>query len=124
MSPRIDISGVKAACQKCALDIPDRLFRHHTGSQLMFVRQFRARYRTKRYQEFKERYYSFHSDDIVILCDNCHELVHKLYRPIIGRHLRRVGYVPMCRWTWEQAEILMRDLDRFCREWIKLRKTA
>jgi hypothetical protein len=82
----------------------------------MFVRHF-AKREGQRYIEYKERYYSFHVDDIVTICDVHHWEIHGIYGPIIGRHCWRLQK-PMCRWTWRQAEKLINELIETCDRWL------
>lgn len=86
------------------------------GCQHMFVSHFEKR-DTERYRAHKARYESFHTDDICTICDVHHKEIHKLYGPIIGKHCLRLRK-PMCRWTWKQAEILMKELEDFCLVWL------
>lgn len=111
----LNLGSVHNECQKC--QATERLQRHHMGCQFMFVRHFEKRKGQERYDEFVRRYHAFDVRDICTLCDDCHKAIHILYMPIIGRHCFRLRK-PMARWTWRQAEILMRDLTEYCERWL------
>lgn len=95
----------------------EELQRHHRGCERMFVRHFSARAGSARYEEFSARYESFHYDDITVLCSLHHKQVHREYLYTISRHHAAVGK-PMCRWTWNQAEILMQALREHFNIWL------
>lgn len=77
------------------------------------------------------RYKSFNPIDWVEICQEHHEEAHHLYGTIIMRAIRRNGYLPIHKWTWKQAEVLMQELRVYCAAWLlrttpgmKLRKFA
>lgn len=84
----------------------------------MFIRQFRKRKKTKRYKEFVARYELFHPDDISLLCGDHHEEIHLRYMNIVYRDIKSNGYTALEDYTWEQAEKLMKKLEKEFKEWI------
>ena len=84
----------------------------------MFLRHFAARRGQMRYEDFRRRYYEYHPDDCVTICEEHHAEIHKLYLPIIDRECKKLAK-PMCRWSWGEADRLMEKLERACDRWLQ-----
>lgn len=113
---KIDLSAANACCTKCKRAVP--LARHHTGCEAMWLRHFKAKRRTKRYQEFEARYNRFEEQDIVRLCHKCHQTIHNLYFVAIG-HFARASGEQFEDWSWADAEQLMAYLRNLCMKWLE-----
>lgn len=85
----------------------------------MWLKHFRHKKRTKKYQSYRLRYYEYRPEDVVELCRPHHTEVHAGYLKIIAKHALRLG---RCRdWSWAQAEALMTELRAYCAIWLKLK---
>lgn len=92
--------------------------RHHRGCEAMWLKHFLPQRTTKRYREFRERYYSFHKRDCIPICSWHHEEIHQLYLPIINEHIEQRGHPSI--WKWHHARKLIAELRRYCDAWLKL----
>jgi hypothetical protein len=102
-------------CAKCGST--EDIARHHTGCEAMWLRHFIAQASTKRYQDFKKRYESFHKDDTVLLCKKCHRLIHEFYFIVISYYASSGGE-KLSKWSWKRAEKLMQMLRTYCKIWL------
>lgn len=84
----------------------------------MWLKHFLKHRSTKKYREFRERYYSFHKRDCIQICSWHHEEAHQLYLPIINEFMERYGHPST--WKWHQAKKLIAALRRYCDAWLKL----
>jgi hypothetical protein len=94
------------------------LHRHHKGCEAMFVRHLReTRGGQLRYRAFVQRYFMFHPEDVVKICEDHHAEIHKLYMPIIRRYLRRVrkGINDL---SWDEVDALRSELIEYCDRWL------
>lgn len=89
------------------------------GCEAMWLKHWAWRKRQKKFRAFRERYYKFDPCDTVEICVFHHEEIHHLYMRVIGRHLRKWSKLPCRNWSWEMAESLMKDLRKYCRQWLK-----
>ena len=76
--------------------------------------------RRKDEQEFAafiKRYWEFHRDDIVYVCEWHHAEIHHIYDGIIQEFKKKLGK-PLYKATWEEAEELMQLLEAACVQWL------
>lgn len=116
MTPTVDLRPLTPrTCSKPGcIRLP--LQRHHKGCELMWVRHFRHRKRTKKWRAFRERYFLFLPEDCADLCPRHHKQIHEKYYLIIGAWALRLG--PCKTWTWVQAEELMQELRDTFDVWV------
>lgn len=116
---KFDLSTIALKCAKPNC-LNGKLQRHHKGSQHMWLRHFADRHRTKKFREFKARYWMFHKEDVTIICAGHHEEIHRRYEAVIDLHFQRSKNKPLYQWTWDEAEQLIKALVAHCDEWLKL----
>jgi hypothetical protein len=93
------------------------------GCEHMWLVQFKTRSASQIYQDFKNRYYAFQADDLVLLCRKCHKRIHRLYLPIIRQLIEEAGYKKLNRWTWAEANIMIGILRKACMAWVEFDST-
>ena len=98
-------------CKKC--DSLWKLTRHHRGHEYLLA--------VIREDLYAERYIQFHHEDIVILCERCHQKIHKLYEPIV---MMLYVYVEDCTLKGilpqqDKLEEYRKEMGRKCSEWLK-----
>ena len=98
------------------------VYRHHTGSERMWVNYFRLRSADVVYQEFCARYERFEKQALSQLCGDHHEEVHAVYwsaiHTWISRHRHPLGDW-FEEWSYQDANRLMDHLREVHDEWIK-----
>lgn len=116
---RLNVAKVQLSCSvKGCRNAEDGMFldRHHVRSQKLFVHHFSHR-KSKRYEDFAKRYNEFREEDIVRLCREHHDEVHPLYWSIISKHTWKLR-LPLRRFSWRQANILMDDFEAHFHQWL------
>lgn len=120
-----DPTNVKAArarkCAKCGSTWKSS--RHHKANDYIFARV--------REDLYAERYIQFHPDDIIVLCERCHNKIHKLFK-YIQRELNQylitcVPYIgqdgQIITWSFKpEYSVLESFRKRFsvkCERWLK-----
>lgn len=73
----------------------------------------------KKFEEFVERYNSFHPEDWVRVCDMHHAEIHLIYDTIIRRD-RLITFRRLAEYSWKQAEKLMDKLEAACFDWLEI----
>lgn len=102
-------------CAKCGSS--QSLQRHHKGCEKMWLRHFKHKSRTKKFQEHESRYWEFRPEDVVKLCDECHLKIHRIYLRIINRWCSKHG--KLSTWSWHLANGLMKALRNRCDVWLR-----
>lgn len=72
-----------------------------------------------RWIDFCYRYHLFLPEDTVEICTDHHAEIHRIYDDIIQVDIRRVGR-PLSKYSWSQAETLMKKLRAACQRWLKI----
>ncbi len=120
--PTINLMTNEVGCRKpgCKHRL-EKTARHHRGCETMFIRGMGnspPMKGTKRYRSLVQRYASFNPRDVIVLCDWHHCEIHLIYDPIIAK--RRLELVKILGdFTWAEADKLMGQLRKLCREWEK-----
>ncbi len=120
--PTINLKMSEVGCRKpgCKHRL-EKTARHHRGCETMFIRGF-AKHpdvrKKQRYHKLCKRYERFEPKDVIVLCDWHHCEIHLIYDPIIAE--RRVELQKILgEFTWAEADKLMGQLRKLCREWEK-----
>lgn len=107
--PEVDLLSVTVAreCLWCGRN-EGKLHRHHVGNDLEFARLFP--------DEFAPRYVQYLEEDIIILCDKCHEDMHWWYAPIILQFRQRMAALDKRAADQETYILLCKEFQKRCRE--------
>lgn len=73
---RFDPTEARLCCFRCEKK-KDKMSRHHTANDFFFAQMLP--------QFFAKRYVEFRREDTEKLCDACHKLAHRLYKPITAQ---------------------------------------
>jgi hypothetical protein len=73
---RYDPTELTVCCRKCG-KLKKKMSRHHKGNDFFFAQM--------RPQDFAARYIEFRKEDTAKLCDGCHKLAHRLYKPLMEK---------------------------------------
>ena len=119
--PTVNLKGVtKRGCMKPNCKTSYTLNRHHKKHEAMWLGIWASRRRLEpKWRAFVERYHEFLPEDIVDICSRHHAEIHLLYDVIIQEDILEIGR-PLSRYSWGQAERLMRKLEETCNTWLKL----
>lgn len=115
-----NFAEVGCAREGCSGDPDGVLHRHHRGHEKFWLRKFERRRGGKPYKDFKARYEEFHPDDIVRLCPECHEEVHRFLYHEVLHHIRwNTPDRPFGDYSWAEAKAIVERLRRLCDRWLK-----
>lgn len=78
-----------------------KMSRHHKGNDFFFAQMMP--------QHFAARYIEFHKDDVAKLCDDCHKLAHKLYKPLMVKVWSELN--------WHGQKIITKE---WCEQWMNI----
>lgn len=110
-----------AGCAKPGCNSPSgrSLERHHKRHQAMWLGIWASRrHGETKWNQFVDRYWQFHEEDIVKLCDHHHAEIHLIYDKLIKSDRLKLDR-SLAKYTWTQAETLMDKLEETCDEWLE-----